>query len=225
VPAVTAADIVLTATLVVLVPAYQLWRSLTRDRRPSGSRVGRYRHSLAMIGTLTAALAAIWWQAGRPLAALGFGWPLSLAGGVGLGVALALIVAIGIAARRAKPSADGAANEAARAMLPQSTIERRWYLLFALGAGAGWEILYRGYLWWALAPVLGSIGAVAVMAISYGVAHGYNGIRPLLGALLSALLFSVGYAVTLSLWWLIAIHIAFPLFGLLVRPPGDALEK
>lgn len=220
----TAADIALTATLVVLVPAYQLWRSLTRGQRPAGSRIGRYQHSLAMIGALVVALVAIWWQAGRPVAALGFGWPLSLAGGVGLGIALALIVAIGIAARRAKPPADSAANAAARAMLPQNANERRWYMLFALGAGAGWEILYRGYLWWALAPVVGSIGAVAVMAISYGVAHGYNGMRPLLGALISALLFSVGYAVTLSLWWLIAIHIAFPLFALLVRPSGDALD-
>jgi membrane protease YdiL (CAAX protease family) len=219
------ADLALTATLVVLVPTCQLWRSLTRASRPPDPRVARYQRALVMIGTLTAALAAIWGQTGRPTALLGLGWPLSTSGWVGLAIAGALIVTLGIATRRATPPAETASTAAAKAMLPQNALERRWYLLFAFAAGAGWEILYRGYLWWVLAPVLGSVGAVLVMAAAYGLAHGYNGVRPLAGALISALLFATGYALTQSLWWLVVIHIAFPLFGLLVRHPSDALEK
>lgn len=78
-------------------------------------------------------------------------------------------------------------------------------------------MLYRGYLWWILAPLLGSVGAVLVMGLSYGLAHGYRGRGALAASVVSALLFAAAYALTHSLWWLIVIHTGLPLVGLRVR--------
>jgi membrane protease YdiL (CAAX protease family) len=40
--------------------------------------------------------------------------------------------------------------------------------------GAGWELLYRGFLLLVLTPSIGAWGAVAVSGLSYGAAHGYK---------------------------------------------------
>ena len=171
-----------------------------------------------MIAVLMAALGAIWWQSGRSVAALGLDWPIGTGGWIGLAIALLLVVVLAIAAVRMQSTPPLSAS---KPTLPRGAAERRWYILFAFAAGIGWEVLYRGYLWWALTPVLGAIGAIAVMGTAYGVAHGYRGLRPFAGALISALLFATGYALTQSLWWLIVIHIALPLFGLAARPHDD----
>jgi membrane protease YdiL (CAAX protease family) len=42
-------------------------------------------------------------------------------------------------------------------------------------AGICEEILFRGYLIWMLTPWLGLLGAAAVSAVMFGLAHGYQG--------------------------------------------------
>ncbi|WP_174280593.1 CPBP family intramembrane glutamic endopeptidase, partial [Sphingomonas bacterium] len=114
------------------------------------------------------------------------------------------------------------AQAAAALMMPRGRRETGWFLAFAIGVGGGWEVLYRGYLFWSLAPLTGGLGAVAAMALSYGVAHGYRGPGALAASIAGALFFAGGYALTGSLWWLIVLHVGLPLIGLRVRPmaPG-----
>lgn len=61
--------------------------------------------------------------------------------------------------------------------------------------GIGWELLYRGFLLLALAPWLGTWGAVVLAAVAYGAAQGYKSPGQLTG----------------SLWWLMLLHVAMPL--------------
>jgi hypothetical protein len=166
------------------------------------------------------ALAALWIEQGRGVTLLGLGAP-DRVGLLLMSLAVLAIALLAATASRARRPTDPARTAAATAMMPIGQRETAWFVAFALAAGAGWEVLYRGNLWWALAPVVGGVGAVAIMGLSYGVAHGYRSVGALAGSCISALLFAGGYALTGSLWWLIVIHIGLPLVGLRVRPAAS----
>ena len=213
----TVADLILAAVLVLLLPAYMLGKSLKQRSVPAGDRVRRYQRTISLVVVPLLAVIALWIARDRSMEALGLGLP-GRVGAVLIVVAALLIAVLAVVPPRRKLPADSARHAAAAAMMPAGRRETGWFLLFAVAAGFGWEVLYRGYLWWALAPAVGSIGAVGVMAMSYGLAHGYRSNAALIGSLVSALLFAGGYALTGSLWWLVVIHIGLPLVGLRVRP-------
>lgn len=215
-PAVSLPDLLLVVALVIALPGYMLAKSIARRGRPSGDRVKRYRRTIALVAAPLAALAALWiWQR-RSIGWLGLGRP-DTSGWVLIGLAVAVVAGLAILAPRAKRPANPGRNAAAEAMMPVGRRETGWFLAVALVVGAGWEILYRGFLWRALSPLLGPLGAIAVMGASYGVAHGYRGAGALAASIVSALLFAAAYAVSLSLWWLIVIHAGLPLVGLRLR--------
>ena len=169
----TAFDYVLLAALLVLVPANSLWRSLA-PRKTKLPRMTRYGRTIAIVGVLLALLAADWSLTGRSLASLGLDIPPSPAGLIGLAVAIALIAGMVVMVR--KGPRRGAEADAA-ALMPQSPLERQVFILFSLMVGIGWELLYRGFLLWALTPWLTLAGAIPVAAIVYGLAHGYQSRR------------------------------------------------
>lgn len=210
-------DLILTVLLVVALPGYMLARSIAqRNRPPSSDRARRYQRTITTATLPSLAVAAVWIAQGRPAAWLGLGAPDRTAW-ILIMVALVLIAGLALAAPRAKRPANPARNAAAEAMMPVGPRETAWFLVFALAVGAGWELLYRGYLLWALAPWLGTVGAVLVMGLSYGAAHGYRGAGAFVASMVSALLFAAAFALTHSLWWLIIVHIGLPLVGLRVR--------
>ncbi len=217
----SSADIVLTIVLVIVLPAYMLLKSLAaRGLVISGNRIDRYRRTIGIVTTLSVVLATLWFTQHRPVALLGLGMPDRTAI-VLIAIAVGLIGFLAIAAPRARRPTNTKRDAAAQAMMPVGQSETAWYIGFAVAVGVGWEVLYRGYLWWALSPLLGSIGAVAVMGVSYGIAHGYRGVCALAGSIVSALLFATAYALTQSLWWLIVVHVGLPLIGLrLIRKPA-----
>lgn len=221
-PAVSPADLALTTLLVVALPGYMMARSIARRGVPdTGDRVRRYHRTIVTAALPCVMLGAIWLVDRRAAAALGLGRP-DRAGWILLGVAVALIAMLGVLAPRTKIPKNPERNATAMAMVPVGARETLWFLVFAVAVGAGWELLYRGYLLWALAPPLGVAGAVAVMALSYGVAHGYRSPRALAGSIASAVLFAAGYALSHSLWWLIVIHIGLPLAMLVTLRPRIA---
>jgi membrane protease YdiL (CAAX protease family) len=215
-PPVSTADLILTLGLVVVLPAYMLAKSIVRRGRPSGDRARRYRRTILLVLGPALMLAVLWVANRRPVDWLGLGLP-NTSGWILVAVAILVIGTLAIVAPRAKRPANPQRNADAEAMMPVGARETAWFLAFAVVVGAGWEVLYRGYLWWVLAPLLGPVGAVSVMGVSYGVAHGYRGVGPLVGSFVSALLFAAAYATSLSLWWLIVIHIGLPLVGLRLR--------
>ena len=52
--------------------------------------------------------------------------------------------------------------------------------------------------------------AVALAAIAYGAGHGYKNAKQFAGSIAAAFAFTIGYALTGSLWWLIVLHAAAP---------------
>lgn len=209
-------DIALTIALTLLVPIYNTVRQSRTAGLAAEPRLQRYRRALLLALALDAALAIDWSIGGRSLVTLGLDTPLSVAGRYGLILAavalglLALFTATARARGAAQPPAD------ALDMLPQTPQETRLFLLLSLVLGVSWELLFRGYLLWSLTPLLGAGGAVAVAALAYAAGHGFKSPGKLIGSLISALAFTTAYALSHSLWWLMALHAGLPIIGVAI---------
>ena len=204
---------VLALLLVVALP----WRALraSRSGKPARSRARRYIETIAEIVALLLGLAVVATLNGAGAADFGLAWPPPRAGLVGLLVAALLVAGLVGVTLFLKPRRGSAREDEAMRQLPQGRDELLAYLAFTPFAGFGWEILYRGFLLWWLTPLVGIAGAVVIASLAYGLAHGWKSRADGLGSLISAFLFTIGFAATGSLWWLIAIHTALPLVGLL----------
>lgn len=202
--------------LVVALP----WRALRTNRsdKPARSPTRRYMETIAEIAVLVAGLWLISYLLGIGPAALGLAWPPRPAGQVGLVLAAVLTIGFLGAVLFGKPKSGSAREQKLIAELPESRDETLAYLAVTLFAGFGWEILYRGFLLWWLTPLVGIVGAVVIASLAYGLAHGWKNRAQdrRFGSILWAFLFTIGYAITGSLWWLIALHTALPLIGLLI---------
>jgi membrane protease YdiL (CAAX protease family) len=157
-------------------------------------------------------MAAAWAIAARPIAQLGLDMPVSRPGLIGLGIAAILLLALLVLGVTIKSRGKQAAPPPVSPM-PRTPAEWRLFLVSMPVIAVAWELLYRGYLVWAIAPRFGTVAAVLLPALAYGVAHGYRGRVQFVGSIVSALLFTLGFVLTHSLWWLILIHITLPLFG------------
>lgn len=168
------------------------------------------------------ALLAVLWvgsaQAKYTLQDLGFDIPLSRAGAWGLGFAVLLLVGLSIAGhiieRRKTPEARAKSeNEMLDSPMPwpRSTSEVLAFATSMFILTAGWEVLYRGFLLLLLMPIIGMPLAVVASALAYGIGHGYKNPKQLIASIISAFAFTIAYAWTHSLWWLILIHVGLPL--------------
>jgi membrane protease YdiL (CAAX protease family) len=198
--------------LVVALP----WRALRNSRsdKPARSRTRRYLATIGEIAGLLLGLALVAFLSGADAGDFGLAWPPPRGGRVGLLIAALLITGLLATTLVMKPKRSPREDEA-MGQLPQDRDETLAYLAFTSFAGFGWEILYRGFLLWWLTPLVGIAAAVVIASLAYGLAHGWKSRAHGLGSILSAFLFTIGYALTGSLWWLIAIHTALPLVGLI----------
>jgi membrane protease YdiL (CAAX protease family) len=207
-------DAALVAVLLLVVPGRALWSDLRRGR-PAEPRAARYRRTIVLGAALAGWLLALWRFTGRPWASLGLDPPLTAPGLARLGGAALLVLLLAATTRLRRKPADPATRARAAEILPAERGELPGFLLAILVAAVAWELLYRGYLLWALEPWLGSAGAILAAAAAYAAGHGYKGRGPFLGAIAGALVFTLAFALTRSLWWLILLHAGLPLVGLL----------
>ncbi len=106
-------------------------------------------------------------------------------------------------------------------MLPVTLEERTWFVPVSITAGICEEVLYRGFLIRYLSDGPWHFGlwvALAIACLSFGLAHGYQGVSGiigtgLLGAVLAIIFFSTG-----SLWLPMAVHAILDLRILFVLP-------
>ena len=210
-------DTVLLVLLLLVVPGYRVARSWKASDRPAPPRRRRYLQTIALALALDAVLAAAWWKTGRTLLALGLDVPPTFAGLAGIAAAVCLLVVLAFAVRRNGGSAKGNATRVPE-FLPENGQDLALFLAFAVSVGVSWEVLYRGYLMWSLRPELGTLGAIALASASYGLAHGVKSWKSLVASLISALVFTLAYAVSGSLWWLMILHAGLPLLPLLSPP-------
>ena len=164
---------------------------------------------------MLALLVANWLMKGRSAHALGLDAPTSTPALVGLGLAIVLLAALGLSrgvqSRPLRPEVEAAR----RALFPDTPGETCLFLLVTLAAGGGWEILYRGFLLFYLPPATGVWGAIVIAAFAYGAAHGFKAAKQFAASVMSALAFTIGYAVTANLWWLMVLHTGLMLLGAL----------
>lgn len=211
-------DYILIAFLIGVLPALALYKSF-RDRRTTTSRPKRYLKSGATIAGLLVLLCYDWSHHARSSTLLGLDIPLSDHGLIGLVIAAVLfliLVAFGIIKRRKDSRSDGQkprSKVSDNDLLPRNRHELSLWLCLALLVGCGWELLYRGFLIWFFTAHIGTVGAVCIATLAYGVAHGYKSRRQFLASIISAFLFTVGFVLTGSLWWLMIIHTSFAVFG------------
>lgn len=204
-------EYILAILLIGVMPARALYKSL-RGKRDKANRPKTYIQSSAIIVGLLVVLCYAWLRASRAPALLGLDIPLSERGMIGLAIALALFVALAIVEVVTKHKRQGRTDEKAKEklknneLLPRTRRELTLFLGFALLAGCGWELLYRGFLIWFLVPHVGTMGAVCIAALAYGTAHGYKSRAQFLGSVVSAFAFTIAFVLTGSLWWLMLIH-------------------
>lgn len=192
--------------LLVAIPARALWR--TRRDKPSRRRIARYKATILQAVALLCVLAVVTYFEDLSAAALGLDVNLGTKGTIGLGIAI--VICFGLIMSIVMTKATKHASDAGD-LMPEDRREISYFVGMALVIGFAWEVLYRGFLLWWLAPLVGVAGAVLLSGISYGLAHGWKDNRQGIGSIASALLFATAYALTGSLWWLILIHTALPL--------------
>ena len=66
-------------------------------------------------------------------------------------------------------------------------------------------------------------GAVAASSAAYGAAHGFKSWGRLGASVAAALAFTIGYAVTRNLWWLMLVHAGLALLGLVAARRARSL--
>jgi membrane protease YdiL (CAAX protease family) len=91
-------------------------------------------------------------------------------------------------------------------ILPHSLAELRWFTAASLTAGFCEEFLFRGYLIWAFAPLLGWWGAAVLSLAVFTAAHAYQGKGGAMGAAFAGGIITLLVALTGSLFPAIVLH-------------------
>lgn len=213
-------ELAFAAWLVFVFPALQLWRSLRPKQKSARvSQAASYLKSMRKVGAMLAVLAALMVYAGRGPDELGLDIPISLFGQWGLGVCALLLVGSVVGTWIWEQRLDQAGRDNYHAKLqamdtmPRTPRDLALFAVLTLFIGIGWELLYRGFLILALTPVVGTVGAVVLAALAYGIGHGYQSRGQFIGSIVSAFLFTIAYVLTASLWWLMLLHVMLPLYA------------
>ena len=214
--AFTPADVMLLVLLALGLPL-RAWLSMRRLRAATEEeaailRPGLWKRAIITQWTLTAGILWQWLAQHRPFEALSLnahiGWG---AGGVVLGLAL---MAIAMQPQRRQLGAAPEAVERLRSrlegvrkLMPSSREEWPHFTALAFTAGICEELLFRGFVMWALAQSLPQYWQAAVaQSLLFGLAHAYQGPRGVfltfvVGAFLTGVVWITG-----SLWPAMLVH-------------------
>jgi membrane protease YdiL (CAAX protease family) len=113
-------------------------------------------------------------------------------------------------------------------ILPVTPEERAWFALVSVTAGVCEEVLYRGFLIRYLSNGPWHAGlwiALAVASVSFGLAHGYQGLSGIIGTALLGAVMAVIFLATGSLWLPMALHAIIDLRILLLLRPRDLASQ
>jgi membrane protease YdiL (CAAX protease family) len=221
-----AIDHALALVLVVVAPPYAAWsfrRLRGRIARGGGAaRRAAYRGTMVTQWTLTIALLAHWRFAARPFSDLALMPP----SGWGAAVAILLLATlVGIFLFQQAHADDSALQEAIRSklapvesILPHDDDDERRFMGVAITAGVCEEVLYRGFLTWYAVQFLPTFVAVPAVALAFGLAHSYQGVRGIVTTTIVGLVMAGFAALAASLWVAMAVHALVDLnSGLLAR--------
>ena len=106
-------------------------------------------------------------------------------------------------------------------VLPRTAVERWWFAALAVSVGVCEEVIFRGFLvryvqQLPLHP--GLAGSVVIAALIFGLDHGYQGVKGMIGTTVLALVMTAVFFGTGHLWPAMVMHTLIDLRILLLRP-------
>lgn len=205
-------DLAYVAVFSIAVTAVQLLYFFPRFKRAAlagvpTARRNAYRRVIIGQWALVIVAVALASRVGAPWPALGLTPPTGVRRFVGMAIviaAAALAALQNIAVLRATPQERDAAIRPRIAsvefLLPHDRAEYRWFTAVSITAGVCEELLYRGYLLWALRPFAGLGGAIIIGILLFGGGHLYQGWRGVLktgavAAVMTGIVFASGWVV------------------------------
>lgn len=145
-----------------------------------------------------------------------------LLGGMTAGATTAIVimtVVASIVARRRGATVKTRTLGDIAPLMPRNNAETVWTALLSINAGVGEELFFRLTLPLLIALVTGSaVAGFAAAAVVFGLVHVYQGWVGVLATMFLGVAFTGVYLVTGSIFWPMALHAAFDLLALVVRP-------
>jgi uncharacterized protein len=211
-------DLALLAFTALAMPVMSLMAGRQLSREEQGSLIPRYWFTVARGLIAAGTVLFAWYWLGRPFAALGLDVPVSARGQIGFVLVAAAAALLGFNLWRIRTLSDARLDKATVSLkrlkiVPRTKAELGMFLLVAINAGFWEELLYRGFLLWLLIPAAGVAGAIAISSILFGIGHAYQGWRGVLATGSVGLVFALFYAVSRSLWWVMAAHALIDIYG------------
>ncbi len=177
----------------------------------------------SLLLSLAALVMIVWYFTGRPYSEFGLGWGELPYDSVAVGVIFLFLVLYGVDlyGEIGNPERQDETRKKFRELgfLPANGGEYLHFLFLCLAAGVGEEIVYRGFMITYLRELLTSsepwAAAVTLLfpAVSFGLAHYYQGAQAVIKIVAMALLFGFFYYRTGTLWPLILLHTAIDAVG------------
>lgn len=190
-----ATDLALLVLIAGALPVYDTFVESPRLRAAISAgkpkaRLHGYQVILGGEWLATLVIGVQWVAAHRAWAELGLTTPNSLGFGIGTGAIIGVTALLLMQTRtvaRLTPEKRAAVlsrfqGEGVGFLLPRTPQENRWFVALSVTAGICEEVIYRGFVVWALHPWLGLWPAAAVSVVLFGLAHSYQGRRGAINA-------------------------------------------
>jgi membrane protease YdiL (CAAX protease family) len=211
-------DLLILALAILVMPAMSARAGINLSRSIPQSLVPRYWSTILRGWMAAAALLFVWWVAHRPLSDLGLDIPIGERGRWAFLIDLLLIAFFVIQEMRLSDISGEelqtlAARVTALKVSPRTFPELFVFFLLSITAGVWEELLYRGFLIWYLTPRAGTVAAVILSSAIFGLGHVYQGWRGVVNTAFVGLAFATLFALTHSLWWLMAAHAIIDVSG------------
>jgi len=165
----------------LLLDHFVLWRAFVRRSQADAvrARTWLWTRWMILLWTLAAGGVALWWLEARAWELLRLvpphGWRLWVAVALVLAVVTTYTRRVLRIARSTRSRRVKMARPDVVRLVPHDSAELRWWIALSVSAGFCEEFIFRGYLIWALQPVLGLWGAAAFSVAAFAAAHAYQG--------------------------------------------------
>jgi len=212
-------DIAMLAIIIIGLPVEAL-RTLKQDREELASgkpdaRIKHYTWTLLMLWGLALPIIVLWATSGRDWAELGFqielgklaiaGW--TLAGFVAIFFTYQYVLVARSESVRKQFRDQLSGNPIMSNFMPKTDAERGLFNALGISAGIAEEIIFRGYLIWALNLFMPLWIAATAALLVFTLLHLYQGAKQLPPIFVIGALATLVFVLSGSLWPAIALHI------------------